>query len=48
MLIGDGRTLHNPNVSSEAKANAEEQLAAIDEGAGGKKNPSHVAGGLKA
>ena len=41
------RTLHNPNVSSEAKAHAEEKLAAEHGEAGGGKDLSHVVGGLR-
>lgn len=47
-LTDDFRALNNPNVSDEAKTNAGEKLAAVDEGAGGEKDPSHVVAGLRA
>lgn len=48
MLKGhsNNRTLHNPNVSEEAKASAEERLHQLPEH--NDKNPGHVIAGIKA
>jgi len=42
--------IHNPNVSPEAKKEAEQKLHDLESGSTGSdgKDPSHVAGGLKA
>lgn len=49
MLNGqwDNRTLHNPNVSEDAKASAEERLHQLPEQKG-DKNIGHVIAGIKA
>lgn len=47
MLKGhsNNRSLHNPNVSEEAKASAEERLHQLPEHT--DKNPGHVIAGIK-
>ena len=39
--------VHNPNVSDEAKHEAQEKLHEMEAGGGSSKDPAHVAGGLK-